>query len=309
MPTRLRSPAALGIARDERKRREAVPRGKRAPRAIAPPPRWRARTDDPHRVGMLLVAPLERSEHRRRPSAVRIRARRPDAKADAVLPHEVRHVQLRRPPEARSRRSARDRGSRRCGGRSRVVIAIPSTRPRPVHAVHRAPDGSRRCRSTTAPRRRARSCSIGLSRAVAHRDLRALDEALIGVADDHDAAVFLGEQPDELPLREVRVLELVDEHVLEAVAPALAARRGARGSSCTDEHEQVVEVDGGGLEQAALVLGVDVGDALLGRRDGRGRRACSGEHELVLERRDLPRAAAGAGTASGRGRGRGAPSR
>ena len=73
-------------------------------------------------------------------------------------------------------------------------------------------------------------------------------------------------------------------------------------------HQQVVEVEGGGFEQAPLVLAVHVGDPLLRRRE----RPVDGllpRHQLVLHRRDRARAAAGAGTASGPCRGRGARSR
>ena len=87
---------------------------------------------------------------------------------------------------------------------------------------------------------------------------------LIDIADDHDAAVVLGEEVDELELRGVGVLELVDEDVTEAVAVALE-RFGVFTEQPHREHEQVVEVDGGRFLQAPLVLGVHVGEAALGR--------------------------------------------
>ena len=57
-----------------------------------------------------------------------------------------------------------------------------------------------------------------------------LVDALRVVADDHDAAVFEREQAHDLPLRGVRVLELVDEHVPEPLLVPRAALRGTRGT-------------------------------------------------------------------------------
>ena len=82
---------------------------------------------------------------------------------------------------------------------------------------------------------------------------RAGDETLIVIADNHDAAVLFGERAHELPLREVGVLELVDEHVLEAVAPP-RQRVGVLTEQPHGQQEQVVEVDGRRFEQAPLVL-------------------------------------------------------
>ena len=113
----------------------------------------------------------------------------------------------------------------------------------------------------------------------------ARDEALIDVSDDHDAAVLLGEEAHELPLRGVGVLELVDEDVAEPVAVTLE-RFGVLAEQAHREHEQVVEVDGRRFLQAALVLGVDLGEAALGRAD-RHLGVLRGQHELVLQRADL----------------------
>ncbi len=85
-------------------------------------------------------------------------------------------------------------------------------------------------------------------RAVAHRDACSRDETLIGVADDHHVAVLFGEHAHELPLGDVRVLELVDEHVVEAVPPA-REHVGVLAEQPHREHEQVVEVDGRRLER------------------------------------------------------------
>ena len=113
-----------------------------------------------------------------------------------------------------------------------------------------------------------------------------LVDALSVVADDHDAAVLLGEHAHELPLRDVRVLELVDEDVPEPLLVAVQ-RFGVLAEQPHGEHEQIVEVDGRRLGQPALVLGVHLGDA----RARPGRRPCSaysaGSDELVLQRADL----------------------
>ena len=116
--------------------------------------------------------------------------------------------------------------------------------------------------STSSPARDVLDRPAG---AVAHRDLGAGDEALIDVADDHDAAVVGGEEAHELELRGVGVLELVDEDVPEAVAVALE-RFGVLAEQPHREHEQIVEVDGRRFLQPALVLGVHVGEPPLGRR-------------------------------------------
>ena len=93
-----------------------------------------------------------------------------------------------------------------------------------------------------------------------------------------------GEHLDELPLGEVGVLELVDEHVEEALLPT-GEHVGVLAEQPHREHEQVVEVDGRRVEQAPLVLGVDGGEHLLGRRH-RLVGVRLGQHELVLERGD-----------------------
>ncbi len=109
-------------------------------------------------------------------------------------------------------------------------------------------------------------------------------DRLILITDHHHVAVLLGEHPHELPLGDVGVLELVDQHVAEAPRPPLL------GVVVVAEqvhrlHEQVVEVERRRLEQAPLVLAVHVGHPLLGRRE----RAVDGllpRHQLVLHRRD-----------------------
>ena len=71
----------------------------------------------------------------------------------------------------------------------------------------------------------------------------------------------LAQQLDDLVLRVVRVLELVDEDVPEAFLvrrPHVVAGLQQVGR----DHEQVVEVERVGGQQSLLVLRVDVGDAL-----------------------------------------------
>ena len=94
-----------------------------------------------------------------------------------------------------------------------------------------------------------------------------LVDALRVVADDHDAAVFDREQAHELPLRGVRVLELVDEDVPEPLLIPVQRLR-VLAEQANGEHEQVVEVDGRRLREPPLVLGVHLGDAAFGRADG-----------------------------------------
>ncbi len=81
---------------------------------------------------------------------------------------------------------------------------------------------------------------------------------LVGVADDADVAVAVGEEEHDLVLGLVGVLVLVDEDVLEALAVVLE-HVGVLAEQLHGVGEQVVEVHRAGLEQAGLVLGVDVG--------------------------------------------------
>ena len=118
-----------------------------------------------------------------------------------------------------------------------------------------------------------------------------LVDGLVVVADDHHTAVLLGEQPHELPLRGVRVLELVDEDVSEALPPLLE-HVGMLPEQAHRQQQQVVEVGGRPFEQPPLVLAVDLGDTPVGGTGGPVESLLGG-HELVLERRDLRRQPAG----------------
>ncbi len=109
-------------------------------------------------------------------------------------------------------------------------------------------------------------------------------DRLVVVPDHHDVARFGAEEPDELPLRGVGVLELVDEHVRESVLPP-GERFGVILEQTDREQQEIVEVDRGGLEEAALILAVDLGVPLLGFGRRRGERLVRPD-EVVLQRRD-----------------------
>ena len=110
------------------------------------------------------------------------------------------------------------------------------------------------------------------------------EDRLVLVADRHQVAVPLRQHADDLPLGGVRVLELVDEDVVEAAPPAVQDV-GVLAEQLHRQRQQVVEVDRGGLEQTALVLRVDVGQGVL-RRGARVRHRLLGADEVVLEGRD-----------------------
>ena len=69
-----------------------------------------------------------------------------------------------------------------------------------------------------------------------------LVDRLIRVSHDQHVAVLFGEHAHELPLGHVGVLELVDQHLGEAGAPA-GEHVGVLAEQAHGEHEQVVEVD------------------------------------------------------------------
>ena len=102
-------------------------------------------------------------------------------------------------------------------------------------------------------------------------------DRLVGVTDDHQLGRLDGvlgdlrhrlleavgaQLVDQGVLRVVGVLVLVDEHVPEPATPVLAHRR-ERPEQVHGHHQQVVEVEGVGLAEAALVLGVRRGVGLL----------------------------------------------
>jgi hypothetical protein len=77
-------------------------------------------------------------------------------------------------------------------------------------------------------------------------------DRLIRVADDADVAVFGRQQPRQLVLRDVRVLELVDHDVQEALLVTLAHFRVV-AEHRHDAQDQVVEVQGVALGEHLLV--------------------------------------------------------
>ena len=89
-------------------------------------------------------------------------------------------------------------------------------------------------------------------------DQRSRRQALVGVADHADVAVAVGEEEHHFVLGLVGVLVLVDEDVLEALAVVLE-HVGVLAEELHGVGEEIVEVHRAGLEQARLVLGIDVG--------------------------------------------------
>jgi len=108
-------------------------------------------------------------------------------------------------------------------------------------------------------------------------------DGLVGVADDAQLAGghgvsgrALGQRGpdqllDQLVLRDVGVLVLVDEDVPEP-APVVLGRVGERLQEVHRRHDEVVEVHRVGLPQAALVCRVGLRDALVVVAAGRRRR-------------------------------------
>ena len=89
-----------------------------------------------------------------------------------------------------------------------------------------------------------------------------LVDRLVGVAYDADVAVDLAQQVDDLVLGVVGVLELVHQNLAEAVLvglPDIVAGLQQVGG----HHQEIVEVERIGRQQALLVNGVDVGDLAL----------------------------------------------
>ncbi len=88
---------------------------------------------------------------------------------------------------------------------------------------------------------------------------------LVRIAHGTKVHVLFGHELKQPVLRMVRVLVLVDEHVAEGLAPALAGF-GEAFEDVDGEIEQVVEVDRVRREELALVELVDVGDCLVVER-------------------------------------------
>ena len=92
-------------------------------------------------------------------------------------------------------------------------------------------------------------------------------DGLVVVAHDRDVAVLLHEQPQQHPLREVRVLVLVDEHVAEAPRHPLAHVR-ALVQQAERPQDQVAEVERPALREQPVVIGVQAGELALALRPG-----------------------------------------
>ena len=90
-------------------------------------------------------------------------------------------------------------------------------------------------------------------------------DRLIGVTDDHQVAMLLGQQLEPPVLGVVGVLVLVDEHVSEALGVALADLV-EQLEHVDRADQQVVEVHRVHPVELALVLAVHVRDGLLEER-------------------------------------------
>ena len=90
-------------------------------------------------------------------------------------------------------------------------------------------------------------------------------DRLVVVADDRHVAMPLGEQPDELRLRPVRVLELVDEDVPEAGLDPLASL-GRLADEPERQGDLVAEVDEAAGREQVLVTRIGPGELELPAR-------------------------------------------
>ena len=125
----------------------------------------------------------------------------------------------------------------------------------------------RRMRSIVAPQDdRPRTAVTGLEveDVVDRRAPEGIDR-LVVVADDRHVAMSLGEQPDELRLRPVRVLELVDEDVPEAGLDPLASL-GRLADEPERECDLVAEVDEAAGREQVLVARVGTSELELPAR-------------------------------------------
>jgi hypothetical protein len=116
-------------------------------------------------------------------------------------------------------------------------------------------------------------------------------DRLIGVTDDEEVAVSLGQRRDENVLDAVRVLVLVDEDVLKALLVALQQVRRLL-EKVNRLRQQIVEVERVRPAQEPLVLLEDAGDDLLIVRLCQVARLVWRD-ELALGRGDAPQEAPG----------------
>jgi hypothetical protein len=214
---------------------------------------------DPGRVGVLVVAALLEPDDRL-DLAFGVRAGDPGPAAATRPPHQVGHVQLRGEPEAEA-------GEMRVLGRRDDLAAAARADADAVGAARREGVGDARGAHVAAAVGREHHVVDAdvldrLGRSIRHRDRRALDEALIVVADHREVAVLAGQELEQAVLGVVGVLVLVDEHVAEGGGVA-GADLGEELEDVDRAHQQVVEVHGVHAVQVALVEVVDVGDGLL----------------------------------------------
>ncbi len=87
-------------------------------------------------------------------------------------------------------------------------------------------------------------------------------DALILVADDAQVTTLLRQEFDDLILRDVGVLELVNQHILEALLIVLQDRRRLPEEAHRHQ-QQVVEVERAVAAQQLLVAPIDAGYRLL----------------------------------------------
>ena len=131
--------------------------------------------------------------------------------------------------------------------------------------------------------RRRRPLGLEVAQVLRRRAAEAVDR-LVVVARRADLAVLARQQPQQQALGEVRVLQLVDEHVAEAAVTTRARTCGLRPQQAERVEHEVAEVARAGLLQPAVVGGVDGGELALAvglsgraspptRRSPRARRA------------------------------------
>ena len=231
------------------------------------------RRQHPCGVGALLHGPS------RQPAL----GRRPDPVAHVAAPHQIRDVHRRRLAalEAREMDVLGGGDDAPAAARGDLDAPLPLRHRRVGHA--RGPEVAAAIgRQHFVPHPDGLD---RLDRAVAHRDRRPLDEALVVVADDRDVAVLRAQELEPAVLGVVGVLVLVDEDPAEggrvAVADLLEELEQVDRAD-----EEVVEVHRVHAVELALVLLVDVGDRLL--EVGADELAVVlGRAELVLRVRDL----------------------
>ena len=91
-----------------------------------------------------------------------------------------------------------------------------------------------------------------------------LVDGLIGIADDGEISMYFGQPPDEQVLRPIRILILVDHHVLEL--PRVEVPRLLRRLEELDRfQQQVVEIERVAVFQRDQVSLVDLRDLLVAK--------------------------------------------